>query len=226
VVEHTYDRTHKRVAAIRYVKFRDLVVAQEHQKEVDPHGSGLALAEAHLAGLFELPNFSHDQKQFIARVNLVSRGLPELEFPFFGREALRNALGRAFHGMTLAKEAQGAPLKAALQKHLAPEQIGWLDELAPISISLGGVKPVKLQYPENSPDEPLKEPELQVKLHECFSLIEHPAVCEGKVPVRLWLCSPDGKRLQSTTNWPAFRQKEYPKIKGTLQKKFPGFTWL
>ena len=226
VVEHTYDRTHKRVAAIRYVKFRDLVVAQEHQKEVDPRGSGLALAEAHLSGLFELPNFTHDLKQFIARVNLVTRGLPELEFPSFGKEALRAALARAFYGMTLAKEAQAAPLKAAVQKHLAPEQIGWLDELAPISVSIGGTKPLKLQYLENAPDEALKEPELQVKLHECFSLTEHPAVCEGKVPVRLWLCSPDGKRLQSTTNWPEFRQKEYPKIKGTLQKKFPGFTWL
>jgi ATP-dependent helicase HrpB len=128
--------------------------------------------------------------------------------------------------MTLAKEAQAAPLKAAVQKHLAPEQIGWLDELAPISVSIGGTKPLKLQYLENAPDEALKEPELQVKLHECFSLTEHPAVCEGKVPVRLWLCSPEGKRLQSTTNWPEFRQKEYPKIKGTLQKKFPGFTWL
>jgi ATP-dependent helicase HrpB len=225
-VEHTYDRTHKRVAAIRYVKFRDLIVAQEHQKEIDPRASGTALAEAHLAGLFELPNLTHDLKQFIARVNLVSRGLPELEFPFFGKEAMRQALARAFHGITLAKEAQAAPLRHAIQKHLAPEQIGWLDELAPISISLGGPKPLKLQYPENSPNEPLKEPELQVKLHECFSLTEHPSVCEGKVPVRLWLCSPDGKRLQSTTNWPEFRQKEYPKLKGTLQKKFPGFTWL
>ena len=25
---------------------------------------------------------------------------------------------------------------------------------------------------------------------------------------------------------PDFRAKEYPKIKPTLQKKFPGFTWL
>jgi ATP-dependent helicase HrpB len=226
VVEHTYDRAHKRVAAIRYVKFGDLVVAQEHQREVDPQASGAALAAAHLAGLFELPNFTHDLKQFIARVNLVAQGVPELEFPSFGKEALRSALARAFRGMTLAKEAQAASLKAAVQQHLAPEQVAWLDELAPLSISLNGTKPVKLQYPENHPGEPLKEPELQLKLHECFSITEHPAVCEGKVPVRLWLCSPDGKRLQSTTNWPEFRQKEYPKLKPTLQKKFPGFTWL
>ncbi|MGZ8938023.1 MAG: ATP-dependent helicase C-terminal domain-containing protein, partial [Limisphaerales bacterium] len=116
-------------------------------------------------------------------------------------------------------------LKSALHRHLAPEQIGWLDELAPAGITLNA-KPLKLQYLDNSPSEPLKVPEVQLKLHECFSLSSHPTLCEGKVPVRIWLCSPDGKRLQSTTNWPDFRAKEYPKLKPTLQKKFPGFTWL
>ncbi|MGZ8900082.1 MAG: ATP-dependent helicase HrpB [Limisphaerales bacterium] len=225
LVEHNYDRTHKRVAAIRYLRFRDLIVAQEHQKEIDPLASGTALAEAHLAGLFELPQFSHDLKQFIARVNLVARAAPELEFPVFDRPALQRSLARAFHGISLAKDAQAAPLKSALHRHLASEQIGWLDELAPAGITLNA-KPLKLQYLDNSPSEPLKVPEVQLKLHECFSLSSHPTLCEGKVPVRIWLCSPDGKRLQSTTNWPDFRAKEYPKLKPTLQKKFPGFTWL
>jgi hypothetical protein len=85
---------------------------------------------------------------------------------------------------------------------------------------------LKLQYQDNSPSEALREPELQLKLHECFSMTEHPMLCEGKVPVRFWLCSPDGKRLASTTNWPEFRVREYPKLKSNLQKKFPGFTWL
>jgi ATP-dependent helicase HrpB len=88
-----------------------------------------------------------------------------------------------------------------------------------------GAKAVKLLYPENTPDEPLKQPELQVKLHESFDLTQHPTICEGKVPVRLWLSSPDGKRLQSTTDWPDFRAKDYPKLRAALQKKFPGFTW-
>ena len=225
-VEHNYDRSHKRVAAIRYIRFRDLIVAQEHQKEVDPQASGAALAEAHLAGLFELPQFSHDLKQFIARVNLVARAAPGLDFPPFDQSALRSALARAFHGLTLTKEAQSAPLKPSIQRHLAPEQIGWLDELAPAAMVLTGLKPMKLQYLENAPAEKLQGPEVQAKLHEFFSLTEHPLICEGKVPVRIWLCSPDGKRLQSTTNWPEFRSKEYPKLKSNLQKKFPGFTWL
>jgi len=227
-VEHTYDRAHKRVAAIRYLRFHDLVIGQEHQKDLDPAASGRALAEAHLSGCFELPLFTHDLRQFIARVNFVAQALPELEFPPFNQEALAVALARAFHGLSLAKEAQAADLRRAFQAHLAPGQIPWLDELAPQAIPLLGDKKLKLQYADSPGPQPaeLAPPELQVKLHELFPLTGHPRLCEGKVPVRLWLASPDGKRLQPTTDWPAFRAKEYPKLKSSLQKKFPGFTWL
>ena len=65
-VEHLYDRTHKRVAAVKLVRFRDLVIHHEHQREVDPKASGRCLAEAYRKGYFELPLFNHELKQFIA----------------------------------------------------------------------------------------------------------------------------------------------------------------
>jgi ATP-dependent helicase HrpB len=127
----------------------------------------------------------------------------------------------------LAKEAQVKELKSAFLAHLAPEQVAWLDELAPQAISWRDDKKMKLLYAENSVEaKEVNPPEIQVKLHESFFLTEHPMICEGKVPVKLWLTSPDGKRIQSTPNWPEFRAKEYPKLKSNLQKKFPGFTWL
>ena len=38
--------------------------------------------------------------------------------------------------------------------------------------------------------------------------------------------SKDGKRIEPTTDWPAFRAGQYPKLKSGLQKKYPGFVWL
>ncbi|PWU12388.1 MAG: hypothetical protein C5B50_21550, partial [Verrucomicrobia bacterium] len=43
-LEHLYDRTHKRVAAVRLVRFHDLMIHHEHQREVDPKASGRCLA--------------------------------------------------------------------------------------------------------------------------------------------------------------------------------------
>src|SRR5262245_60534731 len=33
---------------------------------------------------------------------------------------------------------------------------------------------------------------------EGFQLKKHPHICEGKLPVKFWLCAPDGKRIEST----------------------------
>jgi ATP-dependent helicase HrpB len=226
--EHIYDRLHKRVAAIRYTRFLDLAVAQEHCKELDPAASGAALAEAHLQGAFELPLFNHEIKQWINRANLLAKAVPELEFPFIGRDLLKAALGKAFFGMNLAKEALAQPIKTAFAALLGPDRLKYMDELAPIAVAWSGERPAKLAYPEQDHSErgAIHPPEIQVKLHESFSVLEHPGVCEGRIPVKAWLSAPDGKRIEATTDWPKFRKENYPKLKSGLQKKYPGFTWL
>lgn len=227
-VEHLFDRTHKRVAAVKLVRFQDLVIHHEHQRDVEPAASGRCLAEAYRKGWFELPLFSHEAKQFIARVNLVCATSPELDFPPFDDAAITERLAQAFAGLTLVKEAQGTHVRDEMMRHLAPEQRGWLDELVPLHIVWPDGRKLKLQYQEAALDEDggPNAPELQVKLTECFTLKEHPHLCEGKLPVKLWLCSPDGKRIEATYNWPAFKASSYPKLKPALQKKFPGMTWL
>jgi ATP-dependent helicase HrpB len=226
-LEHLYDRTHKRVAAVKLVRFRELVIHHEHQREVEPIASGQALAEAYAKGYFELPLFNHEIKQFISRANLVVAVMPELEFPAFDPAAVTACLARAFAGLTLAKEAQATPLRDVFVQHLGQERLAWLGEIVPTSFTWPDGRKLKLLYPEKALDEDglPAAPELQVKLHECFALKEHPHICEGRLPVKLWLCTPEGKRLEATFNWPAFKANSYPKLKSTLQKKHPGIAW-
>jgi len=227
-VEHLFDPVHKRVSAIKLVRFHDLVMHHEHQREIDPAASGRCLAEAALRPYFELPLFSHELKQTIARINLVSAVMPELELPPADKPLITSFLARAFTGLTLAKEAQGTPLRDLFTDFYGRERLEWLDELAPQAVVWPDGRKLKLLYPEEAGDddgEP-NSPELQVKLHECFGLKEHPHICEGKLPIKLWLSTPDGKRLESTFNWLAFKANTYPKLKPALQKKFPGFLWV
>jgi hypothetical protein len=42
----------------------------------------------------------------------------------------------------------------------------------------------------------------------------------------MWLCTPDGKRIEPTFNWPAFKANTYPRLKNALQQKFPSFVWV
>jgi ATP-dependent helicase HrpB len=218
-IEHLFDAQNKRVAAMRLVRYRDLVIEQKaQQRDLDPVASGRCLAEAHRAGAFDLPLMDHRLKQFIARVNLVHATLPELEFAPFDEAAITTSLARAFTGLTLVKEAQAAPLLPAFHQHLDKGQVSWLDELVPLNLPWPSGGPIKLSY-INAP------PEAQVKLQECFALTTHPTLCEGRLPVTLSLHTPDGKRLASTTDWPKFQEREWPKHRQAVAKKFSGVLW-
>jgi ATP-dependent helicase HrpB len=130
--------------------------------------------------------------------------------------------------MTLAKEAQAAPLRDAFFDFVGKDRLDWLQELAPAAIPWLDEKKLKLLYPEETRDKDGRpnSPEANVKLHEIFRLKEHPRVCEGRLPVRLWLCAPDGKRLESTLNWPAFKAGGYLKLKPALRRKYPAVVWV
>jgi ATP-dependent helicase HrpB len=218
-IEHLFDAQNKRVAAMRLVRYRDLVIEQKaQQRDLDPVASGRCLAEAHRAGAFDLPLMDHRLKQFIARVNLVHATLPELEFAPFDEAAITTSLARAFTGLTLVKEAQAAPLLPAFHQHLDQGQVSWLDELVPLTLPWPNGGPIKLSYVNDTP-------EAQVKLQDCFTLTAHPTLCEGRLPVTLSLHTPDGKRLASTTDWPKFQEREWPKHRQAVAKKFSGVLW-
>ncbi len=227
-IEHLYDRTHRRVSAVKLIRFQDLVLHHEHQREVDPAAAGRCLARAYSKHYFELPQFNHEIRQTIARLNLAAAVMPELELPPLDDAAITQCLARAFAGLTLVKEAQAVPLRDAFRDFIGQDRLEWLGELAPPAIPWLDEKKLKLLYPEETRDDDArpKSPEANVKLHEILRLTEHPRICEGRLPVRLWLCAPDGQRLESTLNWPAFKASAYPKLKPALQKKFPANTWL
>ena len=218
-LEHLFDAQNKRVAATRLVRYRDLVIEQKaQQRDLDPVASGRCLAEAHRAGAFDLPLMDHRLRQFIARVNLVHATLPELEFAPFDEASITTSLARAFTGLTLVKEAQAAPLLPAFHQHLDKGQVSWLDELVPLTLPWPGGGPIKLSYVNDTP-------EAQVKRQDCFALTTHPTLCEGRLPVTLSLHTPDGKRLTSTTDWPKFQEREWPKHRQAVAKKFSGVLW-
>ena len=84
-IEHLFDRAHRRVSAVKLIRFHDLVLHHEHQREADPAAAGRCLAEAYSKDYFELPLFNHEIKQTIARLNLAAAVMPELELPPHGR---------------------------------------------------------------------------------------------------------------------------------------------
>jgi ATP-dependent helicase HrpB len=225
-LEHLYDRTHKRVAAVDVIRFLDLVVDQQHRREVDPVASGRCLADAAARGWLELPNIDHAVQQWIGRVECLRVAVPELELPSMATEGRQRALEAGFRGMTLGREAQAANLLPAFRAVLSKDLQSFVDELAPLHVVGLEGKPWKLAYAVDKDDASAPPvPEVQVKLLDLLPLKEHPRIAEGRVPIRIWIQDPTGKRLASTRDWSAWRAGEYPKIRSTLKTKHPGFLW-
>jgi len=225
-LEHLYDRTHKRVAAVDVIRFLDLIVDHQHRREVDPRASGQCLADAVAKGWLELPNLDHSVQQWIGRVECLRVAVPELELPAMNTEGKRHALESAFRGLTLGREAQAANLLPAFRAVLSKDLQAFVDELAPLQIAAPDGKAWKLAYAMDRDDPSAPPvPEVQVKLLDLLLLKEHPRIAEARVAIRIWIQDPTGKRLAPTRDWPAWRVAEYPKIRAMLKSKHPGFLW-
>ncbi len=136
----------------------------------------------------------------------------------FDESTITDCLARAFKGLSRVKEAQAAPLLNAFHQHLEDGKIIWLNELLSSSIPWLDKRTTKVSSIKGSP-------EAQVKLQECWALEEHPCLCEGSLPVLLKLCAPDGKKVATTTDWPHFLAREWPKHRQAMATKFPGHVW-
>jgi ATP-dependent helicase HrpB len=218
---HIFDRTHRRVVPVEQLMLHDLPLRSSVAKTSDPAKCGEILARAYLDGHFELPLLTHKAKQWIARVNLVAAVYPEMNFPNFGGEGLFRCLAQAFSGLTLAKEAQAVALEPATRNWLSPEQQEWVELVAPTELVWAEGRKWKLQYRPDA-DTPATPPELTIKILDCWKEEEHPAICDGKIAVRLILQGPDQKKVAETSDWPKFKKQEFPKIKPLLQKRYPG----
>lgn len=188
------------------------------------------MADAFGRGWLELPNMDHRLQQWVARVECLRAAVPELELPSMRGEGLVVALRKAFHGLTLGREAAQVDLLPPFRSVLSKAQQAFVDELAPpvVGVAIPGQdpKPWRLSYlaDKDDPDAP-PVPEVQVKITDILALKVHPKVAEGRVPVRIWVMDPGGKRLGSTSDWPSWRATEYVRMRHALRAKNPGFVW-
>ena len=218
--EHLYDRAQRRVACVRLLRYRDLILDHSHQNCSHPKEAAAALAKEFLADSIELPEWNLELKQWLARVRLVAQTFPELELPAYGDDAKIECLSRALSGTLLYKEAKERPLLPAFREYLTAVQRDFVNDLAPQAVTLSNDKRFKLIYADDAP------PAITVKLHEIFGVKEHPRICDGKVAVLVQLTAPDGKRLEATQNLEAFWKTSYPQLKRNALTKYKGVAWL
>lgn len=117
-------------------------------------------------------------------------------------------------------DLQKLPLYDMLFFSLPLEQQQLVETLAPEKIEVPSGSKITLNYFANG-----AEPELSVKLQECFGLHNTPTVNNGKVAVVMHLLSPGFKLVQITADLHSFWTKTYFDVRKELRIRYKKHQW-
>lgn len=95
-----------------------------------------------------------------------------------------------------------------------------LDELAPSRLEVPSGSMIKIHYADDG-----RIPVMEVRLQECFGMLETPTVNEGRVKIRMHLLSPGFKPVQVTQDLKSFWNTTYHEVKKELKRRYPKHAW-
>lgn len=93
-----------------------------------------------------------------------------------------------------------------------------LDRLAPTRMEVPSGSHMLIHYDGD-------EPTVEVRLQECFGLMETPKVAGGKVPIVMTLLSPAQRPVQITKDLAGFWREGYQLVRKDLRGRYPKHYW-
>lgn len=217
-----WDRQNERVKAVVKVKLGEMVIKEKVKGKGEGEGeewSSRVLAAfmegVRAKGLKNLPCYSD---KILNRTNFVARhveGWEELT-----EEKIFAAMEGFVQGMTKIKELEKLDFAAVLD--FALSEMGHdrreLDLLAPVKMEVPTGSNMTIHYEGD-------EPTVEVRLQECFGLMETPKVAGGKVPIVMTLLSPAHRPIQITKDLKTFWQEGYNLVRKDMRGRYPKHYW-
>ncbi len=212
-----FDERSGRVVGRNVVRYRDLVLSEESGAAVDHSGETLASALRPRAA--EL--FAKDERagNFLARIALLRKWMPEHPWPVFEADELRDVLAELCAGKKSVAEIERLPLADALEGRLGFPLDRLLRDQAPETIEVPSGSRIRLEYLANQP------PVLKVRLQEVFSWRETPRIAGGRVAVVLHLLGPNYQPVQITGDLRSFWATTYFQVRKDLRVRYPKHSW-
>lgn len=219
-----WDKRNERVKAVTKVKIGEMVIKEKVKGKGQGEGQGeewssrvlVAFMEGVRAkGLKNLPCYSD---KLLNRINFVARhveGWEELT-----DEKIFAAMEGFAQGMTRLKDLEKLDFAAVVD--FALSEMGHdrreLDLLAPVKMEVPTGSNMTIHYEGD-------EPTVEVRLQECFGLMETPKVAGGKIPIVMTLLSPAHRPIQITKDLKTFWQEGYNLVRKDMRGRYPKHYW-
>jgi len=106
----------------------------------------------------------------------------------------------------------------ALKLYTGYANAGEMDRLAPNTIALPSGHSHRLDYGSDGVT-------LRARVQEFFGLTQHPAICDGRVPVVLELLSPAQRPIQKTLDIAGFWSGSWVEVRKEMRGRYPKHFW-
>jgi ATP-dependent RNA helicase HrpB len=214
-----FDEHRQTVVARGMVRYRDLILSEEADAPVDPQEAGEVLAVALRPRAAELFNKDPQAANFLARVALLRKWMPEHPWPAFDERELGDLLAELCGGKKSLREIEKMPLAVALAARVQFPLDRLLREHAPESIEVPSGSRIRLQYG------PHHAPVLAVRLQEIFTWRDTPRIAGGRIAVVLHLLGPNFRPVQITDDLKSFWATTYFQVRKDLRVRYPKHSW-
>ena len=218
-----WDRQNERVKCVVRrrlggMAMKEVAVNAESQGRSDEVASCL-VAGVRQKGVDNLPCWTKESRQLRARMRFVRKSLGE-SWPDPSDDVILAALPGFVGGMTKWKDMERLDLFSVFDYILSESghDRRELDRLAPTRMEVPSGSHMLIHYEGD-------EPTCEVRLQECFGLMETPKVAGGKVPVVMTLLSPAQRPIQITKDLAGFWREGYALVRKDMRGRYPKHYW-
>ena len=223
-----WDRRNDRVKSVIRRKLGEMTLGEKPSLASGVTGlmSSALIDGIRQKGVENLPCWTKESLQLKARINVLGRALEQAEcanssaWPKIDAAALLSALEGFVSGMTKWKDLEKLDLFAVMDFILAESghDRRELDRLAPTRMEVPSGSHMTIRYEGD-------EPTVEVRLQECFGLMETPKVAGGKVPIVMTLLSPAQRPIQITKDLAGFWKGAYQLVRKDMRGRYPKHYW-
>ncbi len=226
-----WDRRNERVKSVLNKKlgemsFKEVAVPLTRDADIDFTSR---VAEALVDGVRQkgvanLPCWTKESLQLRARINFLSKTMDGASsadsWPNIDDAAILSALPGFVSGMSKWRDLEKLDLFRVMDYLLAESghDRRELDKLAPTRMEVPSGSHMLIHYEGD-------EPTCEVRLQECFGLMETPKVAGGRVPVVMTLLSPAHRPIQITKDLAGFWREGYQIVRKDMRGRYPKHYW-
>ena len=228
-----WDRREERVKSVVRRKLGEMVLGE---KPVAPDADGRGGSDAVVSALMDgvrqkgvanLPCWTKETLQLRARIGFLHKVLgdsasqrEESGWPEAGDDAVLRVLPGFVGGMTKWRDLEKLNMAQVLDTILAEagHDRRELDRLAPVRMEVPSGSHMLIHYEGD-------EPTVEVRLQECFGLMETPKVAGGRVPIVMTLLSPAQRPVQITKDLAGFWREGYQLVRKDMRGRYPKHYW-